>query len=284
MVSPVISKIVAMQQSFTVSENEIAQYVINNADAVVASTITTIAQNTNTSEASINRFCKKIGFKGFNAFKIALAQENFFNSMRESDAASSDGLVGAISRDYRNMLVNTTAMLDEQLVQRAAAAMRKAAHIYIFSPSYACFVAEDLEFRLSMVGLYAKSVKAVSDLRIFSRCVGKEDLILIIAPSLLTRELYQSINICHEKGASIISITSYDSPKLTELIDYKFIISDKITTQNALSLSNNLIFLYVTDVLYCALLDSDKTLRQRRLDSDSILSAQQQLENYMFDF
>ncbi len=204
--------------------------------------------------------------------------------MRKSDAASSDGLVGAISRDYRNMLVNTTAMLDEQLVQRAAAAMRKAAHIYIFSPSYACFVAEDLEFRLSMVGLYAKSVKAASDLRIFSRCVGKEDLILIIAPSLLTRELYQSINICHEKGASIISITSYDSPKLTELIDYKFIISDKITTQNALSLSNNLIFLYVTDVLYCALLDSDKTLRQRRLDSDSILSAQQQLENYMFDF
>ena len=82
----------------------------------------------------------------------------------------------------------------------------------------------------------------------------------------------------------LISITSYDSPKLTELIDYKFIISDKITTQNALSLSNNLIFLYVTDVLYCALLDSDKTLRQRRLDSDSILSAQQQLENYMFDF
>ena len=68
MVSPVISKIVAMQQSFTVSENEIAQYVIHNADAVVASTITTIAQNTNTSEASINRFCKKIGFKGFNAF------------------------------------------------------------------------------------------------------------------------------------------------------------------------------------------------------------------------
>ena len=111
MVSPVISKIVAMQQSFTVSENEIAQYVIHNADAVVASTITTIAQNTNTSEASINRFCKKIGFKGFNAFKIALAQENFFNSMRESDADNSDALVGAISRDYRNMLANTTTML-----------------------------------------------------------------------------------------------------------------------------------------------------------------------------
>ena len=61
MISPVIAKIISMQQSFTVSENEIAQYVMNNANTVVTSTITAIAKNTDTSEASINRFCKKIG-------------------------------------------------------------------------------------------------------------------------------------------------------------------------------------------------------------------------------
>lgn len=284
MVSAVIAKIVSMQQSLTVSENEIAQYVINNADAVVASTITAVAQNTNTSEASINRFCKKIGFKGFNAFKVALAQENFYNSMRETEPALQDGLVAAVSRDYRNMLVNTTAMLDERQVLQAAAAMRKAAHIYIFSLSYTSFLAKELEFKLDMVGLYSKAVTSASEMRVFANCVGKDDLVLVIAPTLLVRELYQSINICREKGAAIISITSYDSPKLSSLIDYKFIISDKITTQNAVSISNNLMFLYVTDVLFCALLEGDKTLRQRRLHSDSILSSQQQMDSYFFEF
>ena len=86
-VSAVIAKIVSMQQSLTVSESEIAQYVINNVDTVATSTITAVARNTNTSEASINRFCKKIGYKGFNSFKVALAQENFYNSMQKAEPA-----------------------------------------------------------------------------------------------------------------------------------------------------------------------------------------------------
>ena len=284
MVSAVIAKIISMQQSLTVSENEIAQYVIHNADSVVTSTITAIAKNTNTSEASINRFCKKIGFKGFNSFKVALAQDNFYHAMQESGAETQTGLVATVSKDYQHMLVNTTAMLDEEQVLRAADAMRNAPHIFIFSLSYTGFVARELEFKLSMVGLYAKAVSEPANIRVYSGCVSKGDLVIVIAPTLLMRELYQAITICRERGATILSITSYDSPKLSTLVDFKFIISDRITTQNSVSVSNNLMFLYVTDVLYCALLESDKTLKQRRLNSDSILNSQQTMDSYFFEF
>ena len=284
MVSAVIAKIISMQQSLTVSENEIAQYVIHNAESVVTSTITAIAKNTNTSEASINRFCKKIGFKGFNSFKVALAQDNFYHAMQESGAETQTGLVATVSKDYQHMLVNTTAMLDEEQVLRAADAMRNAPHIFIFSLSYTGFVARELEFKLSMVGLYAKAVSEPANIRVYSGCVNKGDLVIVIAPTLLMRELYQAITICRERGATILSITSYDSPKLSTLVDFKFIISDRITTQNSVSVSNNLMFLYVTDVLYCALLESDKTLKQRRLNSDSILNSQQTMDSYFFEF
>lgn len=284
MVSAVIAKIISVQPSLTVSENEIAQYVINNPDKVVASTITAIAQSTRTSEASINRFCKKIGFKGFNSFKVALAQDNFYNSRREAEPASQDSFIATVSQDYRHMLVNTTAMLDEHQIFRAAVELRKAAHIYIFSMSYTRFVAQELEFRLGLVGLYAKAVNDLHDARILAGGAGREDVVLVIAPTLLVRELYQAITVCRENGAVVISITSYDSPKLGSLIDYKFIISDKITTQNSVSISNNLMFLYVTDVLYCALLDRDKSLKQRRLNSDSILDSQHRMDNSFFEF
>ncbi|MDE7042881.1 MAG: MurR/RpiR family transcriptional regulator, partial [Oscillospiraceae bacterium] len=273
MVSAVIAKIISMQSSLTVSENEIAQYVINHPDQVVVSTITAAAQSTHTSEASINRFCKKIGFKGFNSFKVALAQDSFYNSMREAEPVSQDSFIAAISQDYRHMLINTTAMLDENQVFRAAAEMYKASHIYIFSMSNTRFVAQQLEFRLGMAGLYSKAVTDLNDARILASGIGRDDVVLVIAPTLLVKELYQAISICHGNGAVVISITSYDSPKLGDLIDHKFIISDKITTQNSVSISNNLMFLYVTDVLYCALLDKDKNLRQRRLNSDSILDS-----------
>lgn len=284
MVSAVVTKIISMQSSLTVGENEIAQYVINNTDKVVTSTITAIAQDTHTSEASVNRFCKKIGFKGFNAFKVALAQDSFYNSMREAEPADPNSFVATVSQDYRHMLINTTAMLDEHQIIRAAAEIHKAAHIYIFSMSYTRFVAQEFEFRLGMVGLYAKAINDLNDARILANSIGRDDVVLVVAPTLLVRELYQAITVCRENGAVVISITSYDSPKLSNLIDYKFIISDKITTQNSVSISNNLMFLYVTDVLYCALLGRDKGLRQRRLNSDSILDNEHRMGNSFFEY
>ena len=42
--------------------------------------------------------------------------------------------------------------------------------------------------------------------------------------------------------------------------------------------------LYVTDVLYCVLLESDKALKRKRLSSDAILNSQQTADNYFFEF
>ncbi len=285
MVSAVVSKIIAMQQSLTVSENEIAQYVINNADAVVASTITAIAKNTGTSEASINRFCKKIGFKGFNSFKIALAQENFYNSMKDlAEPGAQEGFVSTVSRDYRHVLANTTAMLDEDMVVTAADALRTADHIFIFALSYTAYVARELEFKLTMAGLHAKTAVDISDIRICVNNLTADDLVVVVAPTLMMRDLYHAIVTCKDKGATLLSITSYDSPKLNSLVDYKFIISDKITTRNSVSISNNLMFLFVADVLYCCLLERDKNLKQRRLSNDAILNSTQSSDNYFLEF
>ena len=284
MFTPVISKIVSMQQSLTVSENEIAQYVINHPDTVVTSTISTIARNTNTSEASINRFCKKIGFKGFNSFKVALAQDNFYSTMQKSELPGRDGFITSISRDYNNMLVNTTAMLDEGQVIQAAGAIRRARHVYIFSSSATAMVAHELELKLSMAGLYAKAITDSDKIYIYADNVTTEDLVIAIAPTLFIRDFYRSIALCKDNGAVLISITSFDSPKLNNLIDYKFIISDKITTRYSVSISNSLMFLYMTDVLYCALLESDKALKKKRLDSDSKLNSQQRMDSSFFEY
>ncbi|HIR31643.1 MAG TPA: MurR/RpiR family transcriptional regulator [Candidatus Faecousia faecavium] len=284
MFTPVISKIISMQQSLTVSENEIAQYVINHPDTVVTSTITAIARNTNTSEASINRFCKKIGFKGFNSFKVALAQDTFYSNMQRSETQGRDSFITSISKDYNNMLVNTTAMLDDEQVFQAANAIRRANRIYIFSSAATALIAHELEFKLGMAGIYAKAVTDSDTIYIHANNVAADDLVIAIAPTLFMRDFYRAVALCKENGAALISITSYDSPKLSNLIDYKFIISDKITTRYSVSISNSLMFLYTADVLYCALLESDKTLKQNRLNNDSRLNSQQRMDPSFFEY
>lgn len=284
MVTAVIAKIISMQSSLTVSENEIAQYVINHAEAVVTSTITSVAKSTDTSEASINRFCKKIGFKGFNSFKIALAQENFYNSMNEQSSRGDEGFIATVSQDYRQMLVNTSAMLDETTVQRAVEQIKRAPHIYIFAFSYTSAIAQELELKLSMVGIPARAITDINSMRVFASNVQTDDLAVVIVPTILMRDIYHVVTTCKDKGAKILSITSYDSPKLSDLVDFKFVTSDKITTRNSVSLSNSLMFLFVIDVLYSLLLESDRALRQKKLNSDAILNNQQMMDNYLFEY
>lgn len=285
MVSNVISKIVSMQHSFTMSENEISQYVINHPDLVVSSTITTIAKETGTSEASINRFCKKIGYKGFNGFKIALAQENFHNNIMKQNSDSSDnGVISSVAADYRQMLMNTSAMLDENIVMEAVKGIRNAKNINIFSLSNIALIAKEFQFKFDQVGIRSKIFTDIIDMRIQATNIAAGDLSIFIAPTIMMRDVYQIANVSLERGAKNLTITSYDSPKLNDLSNYKFIISDKIIANNSVSLSNNLMFLYVIDIIYTALLGSDKAYIQKKLNSDAILNNLQMMDAYGFDF
>ena len=109
-------------------------------------------------------------------------------------------------------------MLDEDSVVQAAAAIRQARHVYIFGLAYTAFVARELEFKLSMVGLFVKALTDISDIRVCAGNVGPEDLVIVIAPTILVRDLYHALAACKDKGAEVLSITSYDSPKLASLV------------------------------------------------------------------
>ena len=80
------------------------------------------------------------------------------NSMREAEPVNQGSFIAAISQDYRHMLINTTAMLDENQVFRAAAEMYKASHIYIFSMSNTRFLQKRLMLASDVWVLWAAAV------------------------------------------------------------------------------------------------------------------------------
>ena len=135
-----------------------------------------------------------------------------------------------------------------------------------------------------MIGIKAKAITNITDMYLCAANVQPADAVIFIVHTIIMRDIFHSLNTCRDRNATIISITSYDSPKLDDLVDYKFVTSDKITAKNAISISNNLVFLFVLDVIYSYLLESDKTLRQRKLSNEAIINNHQMLDNYLFDY
>lgn len=284
MVSTVISKIISMQPNFTISENTISQFVINHAEQILTTTITALADDTKTSEASINRFCKKLGYKGFNGLKIALAQEKFYNNMIQENNPNSNNFIASITSDYRNMINSTAAMLEENTVFSAADAIRQAKNINIFSISSTSFIAKEFCFKLEMLGFCVKIYTDPLTIALKASSYSKDDLSVFIVRSIMIKDIYHAASASKERGCKNITITSIDSPKLNDLSDYKFIISDKLVADNYVSLSNNMAYLYVTDVLYGILLKKDKTLLKKKMDSDALLNSMQAIESRELEY
>ena len=57
------------------AEKKIAKFILNNPKKVVDMTVSELAEISDVSIASVSRFCRKVGLKGFAQLKISLAQE-----------------------------------------------------------------------------------------------------------------------------------------------------------------------------------------------------------------
>ena len=280
MVSTVISKIISMQPNFTVSENAISQYVIGHAEQI----LTALADETGTSEASINRFCKKLGYKGFNGLKIALAQESFYNNMVQETPSSGGNFIASVTSDYRSMLNNTAALLDESTVFKAAEMIKNAKNINLYALANTTFAAREFRYKLELAGIRAKEYTDPLSISLQVTNTSPGDLSIFIARSIMMKDIYQAANASIDRGGKNLTITSVDSPKLNDIADYKFIVSDKLIANNTTALSDNLMYLYVTDIIYSALLKSDKALRQKKLNSDALINNSQTMDSYVFEY
>ena len=277
MVSTVISKIISMQPNFTVSENAISQYVIGHAEQILTTTITALA-------ASINRFCKKLGYKGFNGLKIALAQESFYNNMVQETPSSGGNFIASVTSDYRSMLNNTAALLDESTVFKAAEMIKNAKNINLYALANTTFAAREFRYKLELAGIRAKEYTDPLSISLQVTNTSPGDLSIFIARSIMMKDIYQAANASIDRGGKNLTITSVDSPKLNDIADYKFIVSDKLIANNTTALSDNLMYLYVTDIIYSALLKSDKALRQKKLNSDALINNSQTMDSYVFEY
>ena len=61
----------------TKSEKKVADYIINSGEKIIYSTLSDIKLKANVGDATIVRFCQKLGFSGFSDLKIEIAKENF---------------------------------------------------------------------------------------------------------------------------------------------------------------------------------------------------------------
>jgi DNA-binding MurR/RpiR family transcriptional regulator len=222
----VMDYICSNYDSFFDSEQKIAKYIINNYDAVVDLTVTELAQKSGASEASVSRFCKKIGLKGFHHLKISLAKEMVETNISE-EKISNDIDVNNLHQTLQNVLANkkeeltqTVSLINEKEFLEILDIINQARCVQFVAVGGTTPVALDGSFKFNEIGIMAFA-DAVWETQIgFTYNLTKKDVVILISNSGESTDVVNCAKAAKEVGAKTIAITNNENSSLGKASDY----------------------------------------------------------------
>ena len=220
----VIGVICSSYDSFFDSEKKIANCIMERKREVVDMTVAELAQASGASDASVSRFCRRCGFKGFHQLKMTLARE----LSEESQASVGNDISRRdIGQSLQNILANkteeirqTVAMMDPENLDRILDIIQKARMVQLVAVGNTIPVALDAAFKFNQLGIPAATGTILETQTAYAFNLGKKDVIIAISNSGVSRRLIRILEGASGNGVTVISITNNPESPVAKLSDY----------------------------------------------------------------
>lgn len=266
----VIIKINTMKSQLTSIEKRIAEYILKDPESIKNLNTYQVAKNCKASQASIVRFAKKLGFKGYPDFKLSLSQdignrkaESHINIIHEEIKSEDTFEVVGKKIAHENILAinNTCEITDFKELENAVKAIANADKIMIAGVGFSGIVAKDLYYKLLELGKHAIME---TDTHMQLSCLssmGKKDVLFVISHSGKTVEMYDITKVAKDKGVKIISMTSIVPNPISDLANIKLGTVEMKSNFRSTALSPRISQLTVIDMIYIKLMLENKKMQ-----------------------
>jgi len=249
--------------AFHATELAIANCILQNPVEVSRMNISKLAEHSDTSVASVVRFSKTVGYKGFPEFRMALVGE--VSRMGEVGLASAELDSGITIEDSPAEIIRkigaadalaiqaTTQRLDVPSFVAAVDAWEKAKTIGLFGVASGGFVAIDLQLKLNRQGKNAIAWGDIHNALTSLSVLGPGDALVAISHSGTTVDTVDVMQEFKNRGVTIILITNALRSPATAVADIVLFTSARETTFRSGATASRIAQLTVVDCLCVAL-------------------------------
>lgn len=91
-----------------------AVYVLEHMDQILYFSVTDLADAAEVGDTTVLRFCRKIGTKGYQEFKLAIAKDLSQQEQEEDSGEQPNGLITSIAAHTKQVIDETVQLLDEK--------------------------------------------------------------------------------------------------------------------------------------------------------------------------
>lgn len=242
----IIQQIQEHYPSLTKSEKKVADYILSSGEKIVYHTMNDVKQATRVGDATIVRFCQKLGFSGFSDLKIEIAKEDF---SKHKTSRKSDQFFDDVAENLKHAIDQTSELVDAQAIAEVVRRLHEATNIYIFGVGSSGQSAEEFEKMLLRVGVHGKAVTDPHFQAQIASSLGATDLVIAFSLTGRTKDTFETITIAKENQVPVVVITNYLLSPMAQKAD--IILQTAIEEQllNGGSLAGKISQLYLCDVL-----------------------------------
>ncbi|MGM0826900.1 MAG: MurR/RpiR family transcriptional regulator [Bacillota bacterium] len=263
---------------FSEKEKMIAEFIIANPEKIIHSTISGVAEELNVADATVFRFCKRLGFKGYQAMKISLASDlvtpikDIHETINEED---SEGVIAQkVFRSNIRTLEDSLSMLNEEMFTKAIRGMIGARRIEFYGTGGSGFVAMDAHHKFLRTGMTTTAYNDSHMQLISASQLTDADVIVFISHSGSNKDLLEVLDVAKKNRVTTIAITHFAKSPLSNGVDIPLFTVSQETEYRSEALASRISQLSIVDALYVNTMmkrkDLSKSSLQKMRDAISI--------------
>lgn len=233
---------------------KVAEFILKSPQETINLTITELASRVGVSEASIVRFAQALGYSGFHALKIHLAEDLVSpSSIVHEDLMPDDGPATAVRKAMTaglRSLEDTMSILDVDVLEAAIEALCNAREILVFASGNSVPVAMDLNFRLTKIGLKSRFVIDPTTQEMQATLTSSDDVAVGISHTGSSKDTVYALELAKECGARTVCITNHSNSPITYYGDLCLLTATRVSHFHEERLDSNLAMMALTEALY----------------------------------
>lgn len=211
-----------------------------------------IAEQLFISEASLSRFAKKCGFRGYREF-IYQYEETFIEK-RESMTGNTRIVLNA----YQELLNRTYSLVDESQIARISQYIDNAKRVFVCGKGSSGLAANEVWLRFMRLGIDINAVNDSDVMRMQAVLQDENSLVLAFSISGEKKGLLYFLREAHRRGAKTVLLTANNRENFVDFCDEVVLIPSLNHLNHGNSISPQFPILVMMDIIYSYHSQQDK--------------------------
>lgn len=220
------SRISSAYYKLTAAERKVADFLLSHPDRAQLMSISDLAESCGVAEATISRFCRRLGYKGYSAFKLAIAKSGARTSAAaagvQGEVLPEDSvpeMAGKLLHANTHAMAQTMEVLNPEALSRAADLLRNARQVYCMGQGGSMILAMEAAHLFSTCWPYYHAVQGSHQQAITAALLGEGDVLLFFSYSGSTRDILDLLEVVRQRACRVILVTRFPKSPGAALAD-----------------------------------------------------------------